>query len=441
MVILGLWSSRYVAYAIANNFKITGTTSTSLNLQYITPPNHAEFIDCIVQTDLEKVREIFRDSLAISLRVDGSTDRSRYHNVYVMASVIKSNATISTLFLGFKTPDKAKAIGYFECVKSVAGLIIPWYEFFNMVTSIVTDGENLNTGNLNGLCTKLYGERISVMPQLPLFSVWCIGHRINLAWKAICRIKVIADLIKLTRKLFGFFRKSGKRTQTLRKIAATNKLRKPLTYPAYFEVRWSEFTFNLFYAVLRNWRSSMQYFISENLVPETNRWLLYDRLHLLTFLTDTLSLVKAFQKTCQSDSISILDVVQKKDEFLNRLESCKNGPIAGGWEELFLKEVEIKNNNFFLHGHKLKKISLASSRRSGCCTFSFTITKRHYILDKLIGHLKIRLGVDVPMQTKLSPLANFSTATTHQKIVLCHTTIVPDLDKATFIAEYDKAAN
>lgn len=85
------WPSRFVAYTIANNFRITGNTTTALNLQYVTLTKHAEFIDCIVQTDLDHVRQILRDSLAISLRVDGSTDRSQEHNVYVMASIIKAD--------------------------------------------------------------------------------------------------------------------------------------------------------------------------------------------------------------------------------------------------------------------------------------------------------------------------------------------------------------
>lgn len=336
------WPSRYVAHTIANNYKITGNTSTALNLQYVTPKNHTEFIDCIVQTDLEKLKATLRNSLAISLRVDGSTDRSSDHNIYALGTVIKSDCTISTIFLWFKTPERSKVVGYLECVKSAAGSIIPWDELFNFVTWIVTDGENLNTGRLGGLCVKLFQERNNMMCDVPLFSIWCIGHRINLAWKAVTRIKIISDLIKDARNLCAYFRKSGKRTHELRKIAAINNLPRPLRYPAYFEVRWSEFTFNLFYAVLRNWRASVQYFECEHLVTQKNRWLLYDRLHSMTFLVDALGLLKSFQKTCQSDSISILDVVQKKETFLNRLRCCKNGPIAGGWEEMFLREVETK---------------------------------------------------------------------------------------------------
>lgn len=213
----------------------------------MTPTNHAEFIDCIVKSDLVEFEAAIRNSLAVSVRVDGSTDRTVEHNVFVMANVVKCDTTMSTIFLGFRTPEKGKAIGYFECVKDVIKDIVPWEEFLKLTTSLVTDGEYLNTGKFNGLFAKIKEDRMSsTKPELPLFSIWCIGHRVNLAWKSVCTIPTVKNLILITRKLAVHFRKSGNRTKELKKIAAENKFNRPLRYPAYFEVRWSEFTFNLF---------------------------------------------------------------------------------------------------------------------------------------------------------------------------------------------------
>lgn len=190
----------------------------------MTPKNHAEFSNCIVKADLIELKATIRDSLAVSLRIDGSTDRSAEYNVFVMANIVKSDTTMSTVFLGFKNPKKSKAIGYFECVKDVIQDIVPWQEFLTLITSLVTDGEYLNTGKFNGLFVKVLADRrLSTRPELPLFSIWCIGHRVNLAWKSVCAIPMIRNLILSTRKLSAHFRKSGTRTKKLRAIAiATN---------------------------------------------------------------------------------------------------------------------------------------------------------------------------------------------------------------------------
>lgn len=99
------------------------------------------------------------------------------HNIFVMANIVKADATLSTIFLGFGAPKYCKATGYFECVKSVITDIIPWQEFLKLMTSLVTDGESLNTGKFNGLFVKVKADRLlSNRPELPLFAIWCIGH-------------------------------------------------------------------------------------------------------------------------------------------------------------------------------------------------------------------------------------------------------------------------
>lgn len=82
-----------------------------------------------------------RKSLAVSLRVDGSVDRTGLHNIYVMAHIMNQDVTTSTIFMGFGVPEADGAEGYFECVKKVFTDIFPWSEFFGFVTSVVTDGE------------------------------------------------------------------------------------------------------------------------------------------------------------------------------------------------------------------------------------------------------------------------------------------------------------
>lgn len=73
---------------MANSYKTEGTLKNfNPNLEYIAPARHNEFMDCIVQTDLKNLSSLLKDSLAVSLRVDGSVDRTQDHNVYVLANV------------------------------------------------------------------------------------------------------------------------------------------------------------------------------------------------------------------------------------------------------------------------------------------------------------------------------------------------------------------
>lgn len=87
----------------------------------------------------------------LSLRVDGSVDRTQDHNIYVMGHLVNKDATISTVFIGFDVPKQGKAIGVFECMKSVVEKILPWDVCLQLLSSLVTDGEELNFGSRSGL--------------------------------------------------------------------------------------------------------------------------------------------------------------------------------------------------------------------------------------------------------------------------------------------------
>lgn len=118
----------------------------------MTPSHHADLLNSIVQVDLPNFLTQIENAAAISLRVDGSTDRTRDHNIYVMAHLVSNDLSVSTFFLGFSVPQSGgNAISYFEAIKKSVTNILPWEQLFSRITSLVTDGESLNTGNQNGL--------------------------------------------------------------------------------------------------------------------------------------------------------------------------------------------------------------------------------------------------------------------------------------------------
>lgn len=164
------WPSRQVAHTLAKNFETEGSLSNDCGLQYVTPTNHQIFLDSIVKSDVENVRRIINESLAISIRLDGSVDRTQEHNVYTMAQIVNRDATTSTLFLGFGVPKSGNGQHYFDCLKSVTK-DIEWNDLFPLVSSAVTDGEYLNSGHISGLCTRLKEERSKSLqvPKMPFF--------------------------------------------------------------------------------------------------------------------------------------------------------------------------------------------------------------------------------------------------------------------------------
>lgn len=329
-----------------------------------------------------------------------------------------------------------KSLAYFETVKEVVGDILPWDEFLLLISSIVTDGESLNSGNENGLWTRIQRSNTT---DKPILSIWCIDHRFNLGWKDLCRhVSLVSNLIDEASSLSTYFHNSGDRTQKLRNVALNNNIPQPLRYPAYFPIRWTQFVFELFNATLRNWRVSMQYFLNENESGLSQRWLLYDRIHLLTFMTDVLCLLKTFQKTFQRDDISILHVQKKKENLFERLQQCIDETLTDGWEQMFLSKIETKDDGVYFFGHNLLRNSNRTSRLARC---TFTIVERKLIINTLIQLMNTRLDFDIELQRKLEPLGSMKTSVCYQELQSCYELIVPDLNENAFHTDYASAFN
>lgn len=354
------WPSRQIALKFSQEFERNGKfNSDDINFQYLTPSHHSDLLDSIVKTNVPDLRNKIKNAAAVSLRIDGSTDRTQNHNIYVMAHLVAEDLSVSTVFLGFAVPKNGgNAESYYEAVKNSVTPVLPWNELFEKITSVVTDGENLNSGCDKGLWKKMKDDRDKSNNEKPLLFIWCIPHRLNLAWKSLCKdFSIISDLVQDVKNLASFFHMSAEKTQQLKNISLNNPndFQKYIQYPSYFEIRWTEFTYNLFYSVLRNWKASMQYFVNEDELGLQNRWLNYGRIHLLTFMTDLLTLFKAFQKFFESDSVSIMEVTLKKQKLFDKLVKLKTEPLKDGWEECFLQNIIIDEDSSLLYGNKLIK--------------------------------------------------------------------------------------
>jgi len=138
-------------------------------------------------------------------------------------------------------------------VQKATKAIQPWKDLIKMTSSIVTDGESLNSGERSGLWKKLEQEK-SLHDSSPLLKIWCAAHRSNLAYKdvskSVTEVKLVtADVVNVG----SYFHVSGVRTHELKEAAKASGLSELLQWPDFKEVRFAEFTHQLLPVFLRNY--------------------------------------------------------------------------------------------------------------------------------------------------------------------------------------------
>ena len=211
------WPSRVLTRLKAENMKIdefSPFSPTSEQIQYLNPTQHREFLSCIASVGRKGVSRELQNALAVSLHVDGSVDRQQIDNKHVCAHIVTTDGDVVQRFLGFSEPNEHGIMGYLQSIKDASQSIFQWNEIIQVTTSIVTDGESLNTGGHNGLWRKLEDEkRMHDNSNQPLLKVWCAAHRSNLAYKDISKSvsevrMAVVDVVSVG----SYFHVSGVRT-------------------------------------------------------------------------------------------------------------------------------------------------------------------------------------------------------------------------------------
>jgi len=141
--------------------------------------------------------------------------------------------------------------------------------------------------------------------------------------------------------LVAYFHTSGVRTRELKKLATDNHL-KLLRLPTVYEIRWTEFSYALLNSVLVSWKSLVTYFQKSNDVAAAghmNFLTSFPNLQLLVFLADMLFVYARFQKRLQFDSTTLIDMNDAVTNVMSTVNSLKNQPLIGGWQETILQSV------------------------------------------------------------------------------------------------------
>lgn len=112
----------------------------------------------IVKCHEKEFREIIQDSIALSLRIDGSIDRMQIDKIYVMAKIIQNNGISKLLLLGIGEQTERRAAGLMQAVnKALCGFGDPSF-IYSKTSSICTDGAGINTGEVSSLWVLLEDE-------------------------------------------------------------------------------------------------------------------------------------------------------------------------------------------------------------------------------------------------------------------------------------------
>lgn len=446
--------ARVIVGEIASAFEFNNTqmtTAKDMSFQYLTPTAHKEFLQCIVESNVKTlIRKLTVDSLALSLRCDGSVDRTQIDKIYVMAKVISKRGYEENYFLGASEPTERGAEGVLNAVEtacittvgSAATTVI-----FQNTSSLVTDGASVNTGAKSGLWalfkSKMRKQSIESednnVESIPLLTIWCGVHRSNLAWKSTS--KLVNDVDALLHKLVGistFFHGSGLRTRELKDTASANKLNL-LAIPKLFEVRWTEFSLSLLNAILTSWNCIVLY-MKQSSEKEASGFLYFlcdeDNLLLMAFLADVLMVFSRYQRQLQSDSITILDLQHKTNTVKSKLLALKDHPLTGGWFQTYTKSVqEQTDGSLTLKGIPLTKKSGRQSKNHNL----YVSQKRdvsavcNEVVLSLAEFLEQRFEIDDNLLLVLKPFATLKKSADLDQV---HKMICEDLDLTEIALEY-----
>jgi hypothetical protein len=216
------WPSRHVAHLVADAYNPNEPHGSYCpptgSLAYVNPGTYTDFLLNIVDAEMPKLQARIRSCLAVSLRVDGSVDRTQLDNKHCMLKLVDKNGHEDTVFLGFAEPQERATAGYVKAVIQACEKVAKWDELLPKICSIVTNGESMNTGAKQSLWTELDKMR-SERKLPPLMKVWCAVHRSSLAWTNVCaEVAELKHLVADARGVSTYYRCSGLRTKELHTI-------------------------------------------------------------------------------------------------------------------------------------------------------------------------------------------------------------------------------
>lgn len=425
------WPARFVASEAGNYFDFNEPNSTtippSMNIQYVTPKSHGDLLKIITKS-CNILQEKIKNARAISIHIDGSVDRTQIDKIYMTLKVIKTTGDLESLFAAIGQQINSGAAGLMEAVKN--GLIdnvgMDLYRMImSLLSSICTDGANINKGDRGGLWTLLEIECQKYRTDLPLNKFWCSAHRLDLVWKDLTgSVREVKKVLDVLSSIASHFNQSSVRSEKLKKIAKDNNLTL-LSIPKMFEIRWTQWTYNTVINVLKSWKALMFYFEQvENCDKEAAAYKVFlsniTNLKLITFIADVLHVYQRYQKNLQSDSLTIVTLAKQIKGLKATLDNFENDDLIGGCadeDNTFLKGIELSDN----------EITRTAKKRN-------FVQIRCDILATLKDSLQNRFQTDEGRIELIQPFIEFHKDADIRKV---HANLGPDLNLASFSLQFN----
>lgn len=438
------WPARFVANEASNVFQFNQMNESiipqNLSLRYVNPNKHLELMQFIVNADTENLKSKIIDCLALSIRTDGSVDRVQIDKIYVLGKLITKNGTAELVFLGMDEQTERGAQGLFQtCLNAMTKLLSKDFVYEHIlpkVSSICTDGVNTNKGETGGLWFYLQNEIKKSNSKIPLIKIWCVAHRANLTFSDLTKnCAPISDIIGNMSKISSYFRTSGLRTAELKKIASENGL-KLIKMPKVYEVRWTEFIYQLFKAVITNWNALILFF-NKNPDAQNNGFKIFltnvDKLKTITFFADVLFIYQRFHKQMQLEFLTLPKFCQYVKNVTEALINLKSNPIPGGFENVLTSQIETKDEKFFLKGIEL--FEPVAGRRQPLKLEEL----RKNVIDSLAEYLNIRM--ESQNESLISTIDAFLKFDKNFDVSEIHGLIGADLAMASLHLQYTDLTN
>lgn len=387
---------------------------------------------------------------AISLRLDGSVDRTQIDKIYVLAKIVTDNGYTEEVYIGVAEPEERGARGMVGALtaslKNTFGDKGP--SLMKLVSSIVTDGASVNIGEKAGLWALLQTERSNKTPEnevaMPLLKIWCAVHRSQLAWQSVSSSVVeVKHLFQTLTGISSYMHASGIRTREVKRLAK----QRGLVYvhmPAVFEVRWTEFSFALVHAILVSWFALVSYFTEsgDSAAKGHLKFLtVKSNLELLTFLADILFVFSRFQQRLQRNTTTIVDMQKAVSKVQEKIAQQKEKPLLGGWHTKFKNmTVTDADGDVFLRGIKLEQTTRRREKHHLYVTDKRDIDAVcNEIVSSLVEFLHQRFSLDDVVTSQLIHFVQFDVQKTDLTAV--HKAIAADLDITDLSLEFEEIAS
>jgi hypothetical protein len=298
---------------------------------YRDPVYYAEMLDVVGHLEKEKMLTTVKKAVAVSIQVDGSADRQMRDNKFVTCRAVLDNLSVQPFFLSAEVSETSGAEGLLEATMSAIQGIPA-----EKIVGICTDGEAANTGKNAGLW-KLLSEKLNKS----LVTIWCVGHRSDLALEAVINnvpeLKIWKSNLK---SVATYYRTSTTRQKKVTQLGAK------FAFPAFFEVRFAEHLHNLIHAVLGNMEAMMEHWTQlsnstdkrdkNEAIGFINTWKEGEaQLFITAVMGDVCRIFQQLQKSYQASDLMLTDVFEAKDSAVRKLRLILAQPFPGGFEEKF----------------------------------------------------------------------------------------------------------